>query len=117
VPNLVGDRAEGGARQWGGCRALTGGEGGMVFYELGRRRAVKEGRDHFKEMMWCCWCSWLGLRSSVEVGRRRGRTGGGTGARRRRGPAIPVEELEIGLLGELRWIVGMLFVLRIGDGE
>jgi hypothetical protein len=39
------------------------------------------------------------------------------GARRRRGPAIPVEELEIGWLGELRWVVRVLFVLQIGGGE
>jgi hypothetical protein len=39
------------------------------------------------------------------------------GARRHRGPAIPVEELEIGWLGELRWVVRVLFVLRIGGGE
>jgi hypothetical protein len=28
VPDLVGDRAEGGARRWGGRRVLTGGDGG-----------------------------------------------------------------------------------------
>jgi hypothetical protein len=41
---------------------------------------VKEGRDRFREMMWCCWYSWLGLRGSVAVGRRRDRMGSGTGA-------------------------------------
>jgi hypothetical protein len=59
------------------------------------------------------------------VGVDRPCTGGSTesrvateeGARRRRGPAIPVEELEIGLLGELRWVVRVLFVLRIGGEE
>jgi hypothetical protein len=51
------------------------------------------------------------------VGRRRGRTGGGTAVRRRRGPVIPVEELEIGWLGGLRWVVRVRFVLRIGGGE
>jgi hypothetical protein len=51
-----------------------------VFCGLGQRKAVKEERDRFREMTWCCWCSGLGLRGSVAVGRRRGRTGGGTGA-------------------------------------
>jgi hypothetical protein len=59
----------------------------------------------------------VGSRGSATAGRRRGQTGGGTGARRRRGLAIPVEEIEIGLLGELRWVVRVLFVLRIGDGD
>jgi hypothetical protein len=59
------------------------------------------------------------------VGVERPCTGGSTesqaaaeeGARRHRGPAIQVEELEIGWLGELRWVVRVLFVLRIGGGE
>jgi hypothetical protein len=40
VPNLVGDRAEGGARRWGGRRALTGGDGGAAFRRLGCRRVA-----------------------------------------------------------------------------
>jgi hypothetical protein len=95
----------------GAVRVFTGGD------RLGCRKAVKEERDRFWEMTWCCWCSWLGLRGLVATGRRRGRAGGGTRARRRRGPAIPVEEIGIGLLGELRWVAGVLFVLWIGDGE
>jgi hypothetical protein len=51
------------------------------------------------------------------VGRRRDRTGGGTAARWHRGPAIPVEELEIGWLDGLQWVVRVLFVLRIRGGE
>jgi hypothetical protein len=43
--------------------------------------------------------------------------GGGTGAHRRCGPAIPVEEYGIDLLTELRWVTAVLFVLWIGDGE
>jgi hypothetical protein len=44
-------------------------------------------------------------------------SGGGNGAHRRRGPAIPVEEIGIGLLGELWWVAGVLFVLGIREGE
>jgi hypothetical protein len=51
------------------------------------------------------------------VGRREAERRRRKEARRRCGPAVLVEELEIGLLDELRWIVEMLFVLRIGDGE
>jgi hypothetical protein len=51
------------------------------------------------------------------AGRWRGRAGGGTGACWRRGLAIPVEEIGIGLLSELRWVTGVLFVLWIGNGE
>jgi hypothetical protein len=35
VPNLVGDRAEGGARWWGGRRVLTGGDGGWCSADWG----------------------------------------------------------------------------------
>jgi hypothetical protein len=38
-------------------------------------------------------------------------------ARRRCGLAVLVEEIGIGSLGELRWIVGVLFTLRIEDRE
>jgi hypothetical protein len=106
-----------GVTDGGAVRVLTGGDGGTVFCWPGCRKVVKEERDRFWEMTWCYWCSWLGLRGSVAAGRRRGRAGGGTGARRRRGPSIPVEEIGIGLLGELRWVAGVLFVLWIGDGE
>jgi hypothetical protein len=27
---------------------------GEVYFGL--LSAVKEGRDHFREMTWCCWC-------------------------------------------------------------
>jgi hypothetical protein len=51
------------------------------------------------------------------VGRRRGRAGDGTGARWHCGSAIPVEEIGIGLLGEIRWVAVVLFVLWIGMGS
>jgi hypothetical protein len=101
----------------GAVRVFTGGDGGTAFCRLGCQKVVKEEQNCFWEMTWCCWCSWLGLRGSVAAGRRRGRAGGGTGARRRCGPAIPVEEIGIDSLGELRWVVAVLFVLWIGDGE
>jgi hypothetical protein len=63
---------------------------------------------------WCYWCSWLGLRGSVAVGRRRGRTGGGTGAHRRCGPAVLEEETEIGLLSELLGVAAVLLMHWIG---
>jgi hypothetical protein len=37
--------------------------------------------------------------------------------RRHCGPAIPVKETGIGSLGELWWVAGVLFVLRIRNGE
>jgi hypothetical protein len=101
----------------GAVRVFTGGDGGTVFCRLGCWKAVKKERNRFWEMMWCCWSSWLWLRGSVAAGRRRGRADGGTGARRRCGPAIPVEEIGIDSLGELRWVAAVLFVLWIGDGE
>jgi hypothetical protein len=60
---------------------------------------------------------WVGVVRSCTGGSTGGRAAAEEKARRRCGPAVLVEETEIGLLGELRWIVGMLFVLRIGDGE
>jgi hypothetical protein len=50
-----------------------------------------------------------------------GSTGGRAAAEERGSPAlrpvILVEELAIGLLSELQWLVGMLFALRIGRGK
>jgi hypothetical protein len=69
----------------GAARVFTGGNGGTTFCRLGCQKVVKEERDCFWEMTWCCWCSWLGLRGSVAAGRRRGRASGGTRARRRCG--------------------------------
>jgi hypothetical protein len=60
---------------------------------------------------------WVGVERSCTGGSTGGRAAAEEKARRRCGPAVLVEETEIGLLGELRWIVGMLFVLRIRDGE
>jgi hypothetical protein len=51
------------------------------------------------------------------VGRREGERRRRKGARRHCGLAVLVEEIGIGSFGELRWIVGVLFTLRIEDGE
>jgi hypothetical protein len=51
------------------------------------------------------------------VGRREAERRRRKEARRRCGPVILVEELAIGLLSELQWLVGMLFVLRIERGK
>jgi hypothetical protein len=51
------------------------------------------------------------------VGRRKAERRRRKGARRCCGPAVLVDETGIGLLGELRWIVGVLFMLQIKDGE
>jgi hypothetical protein len=59
----------------------------------------------------------VGVERPCTGGSTEGRAAAEEGARRRRGPVIPVEELEIGWLGELRWVVRVLFVLRIGGGE
>jgi hypothetical protein len=101
----------------GAVRVFTGGDSGTAFCRLGCRKAVMEEQNHLWEMTWCCWCSRLGLRGSVAAGRRRGRAGGRTGAGRRCGPAIPVEEIRIDSLGELWWVAAVMCVLWIGDGE
>jgi hypothetical protein len=115
VLNWARDGAEGGVRRWGGSSSH-------------RRRwrpgvlqaGMLEGDGEVVEKL-----LWVGVvllvlvagsGGSITVGRRRGRTGGGTAARQRRGPAIPVEELEIGWLGGLRWVMRVRFVLRIGGG-
>jgi hypothetical protein len=51
------------------------------------------------------------------MGRRRGRAAAEARAHRRSGPAVPVHESEIGRVGELQWVMGMLFVHWIGDGK
>jgi hypothetical protein len=51
------------------------------------------------------------------VGRREAERRRRKEARRRCSLVILVEELAIGLLSELQWFVGMLFVLRIGRGK
>jgi hypothetical protein len=60
---------------------------------------------------------WIGVERSCASGSTGGRAAAEKEARRCCGPAVLVEEKEIDSLGELRWIVGMLFVLRIEDGE
>jgi hypothetical protein len=72
VPGSAGGGAEEGRRRGGGS-GFTGGNGDMVFWWLGCRRAVKKLLGRFYGMMWCCWCPWLGLRGSVAASRRRGR--------------------------------------------
>jgi hypothetical protein len=51
------------------------------------------------------------------MGRREAERRWRKGARRCCGPVILVEEIGIGSLGELRWIVGVLIALRIENGE
>jgi hypothetical protein len=51
------------------------------------------------------------------MGRREAERWRRKGAHRRCGLVILVEELAIGLLSELQWLVGMLFMLRIGRGK
>jgi hypothetical protein len=60
---------------------------------------------------------WVGVERLCTSGSAGGQAAVEQGACRRCGPAIPVDELGIGLLSELRWIVGELFVLRVEDGE
>jgi hypothetical protein len=117
-------RTQFGWRQSGGWCSTVGWTSGSyrwrwrpVFYGLGRRRAVKEGRDRFRGMTWCYWCPWSGSRGSPTVGRRRGRAAAERGARWRCGPALLVEETGIGSLSELQWVMAVLLVLWIGDGE
>jgi hypothetical protein len=81
------------------------------------RRAAGNLLNSFHVMMWFWWCAWPGLGGSGSPGRRRGRAAAGARAHRRSGPVVLVQESEIGRVGELRWVMEMLFVHWIGDGK
>jgi hypothetical protein len=59
----------------------------------------------------------VGVKRPCTGGSTGGRAAAELGLRRHCGPAIPVKETGIGSLGELRRVAGVLFVLRIGNGE
>jgi hypothetical protein len=70
---------------------------------------VKEGRDRFREMMWCCWCPRSGWRGPVLAGRRE--------AERRRSSELTgaveggatMREIKIGWAEEYQWVTVMLW--------
>jgi hypothetical protein len=92
----------------GADRVLTGGDGGMAFCGLGCRKAVKEERNHFWGITWCCWCSWLGLRSFVSAGRRRGRAAAEQKLAGAAGDDVRARKNEIGWAEEHQWITAVL---------
>jgi hypothetical protein len=59
----------------------------------------------------------IGAERACIGGSMGGRAAAEEWARRHCGLAVLVEEIGIGSLGELQWIVGVLFALRIEDGE
>jgi hypothetical protein len=59
-------------------------------------------------MMWCFWCSWLGLRGSVASGRWRGRAAAELELAGAVGNDARVRESEIGWVSELQGVAAML---------
>jgi hypothetical protein len=78
---------------------------------------VKKLLGSFYGMMWCCWCSWLGLRGSAAASRRRGRAAAELELAGAAGDDAQVQESEIGWVSELQGVAAVLLEHWIAGGR